>query len=172
MSLIYLFKFSFFIDSLGVSHYVPQFCSPLISSPHPCQAPTKQNQSLCFSFSTSLHLSWWHWGFSVSSVYSFVLSALLQMFTAMSHWSSSRPLASDTLSLLDPQQNSTGISTDTQGWGCNLRPWWFPVAMLLPKPFPPEWPFLPPRARQDVVQALATARDCVDVCGLCYLRRP
>ena len=34
----------------------------------------------------------------------------LQMFIAMSHWSGLRPLASATLSILDPHQNSSWIS--------------------------------------------------------------
>lgn len=35
----------------------------------------------------------------------------LQMFIAMSHWSGSRPLASVTLSILDPHQGSSHIES-------------------------------------------------------------
>jgi hypothetical protein len=35
----------------------------------------------------------------------------MQMFIAMSHWSGSRPLASVTLSILDPHQGSSHIES-------------------------------------------------------------
>ena len=103
---LFLRFFQLFIDALWVSHNAPPPI-PLISPSlciHlcPCNLPLQKNNKeqtnkqacLCGSCSVS----------QCVPQHTFLSTHLyLQMFIAMSHWSGSRPLATATHSILDPQ---------------------------------------------------------------------
>lgn len=114
----------YFIDSLGISCYVPQSHSPpkpSISSPHPCSILSKKNPlpkinskpiktkiHLNFLSSQPLHSSQWHWMLHCVMQYS-LLSKYPQIQNVHCNMSLTWFKISGTPSSLDACQNSSQI---------------------------------------------------------------
>ena len=97
-----------FIDSLWILHQVLQShlspC-PSISTLYSCNLPLKTNKQ------TKQQQNHVAWKLQYAPQCTLLPKNLyLQMFVALSHWSSSKPLASATLSVLDSQWDFSWIS--------------------------------------------------------------